>query len=563
MKPVPLRLILLCLVLWLPPLCAQTPDDWAGVRAEFSAAITRAAAGETAQADSTALRGYVLYPYVLAARLQQQLKSAPGPATDAAVDAYLKQYAALPVARELRTAWLQNLAQRQDWAALIRNWNADAANADLRCQYLLARIKTGQGDALRDEGLKLWMTGQKLPQTCTPAFDWMDQQGWFTPALREQRARLALAAGNADLAEFLAQPLPPEQAAPLLRWARLIRAPQDELTLLVKNPRAPVEPPALLDGYTRLAKSDPDAALKLYEPLLRARRLRHDDAAIPYAVALALGLSLSRRSEALTYFRKVPERLADEKIFEWRARSAIWNGQWRLAQSWIEHMPKPLREQDRWVYWRARMLAQHAAGEAEAKKLFASLSAQNGYFPLLAAWRLQRDYEPHPQPVAPDPAIWKQLSANDALIRARELHRAGQDAWATAEWRGAMRDLPPDARIQAGLLASSWDWPAQAIPALASAAAFDDFDVTYPLPYDKAVNDAAALSGLPPAWIYGVLRQESLYDAQAVSRANAYGLLQLLLPTAREVARRWKQPTPSIDDLFRPEINVPLGAAYL
>ncbi|MGH8457639.1 MAG: lytic transglycosylase domain-containing protein, partial [Stenotrophobium sp.] len=52
-------------------------------------------------------------------------------------------------------------------------------------------------------------------------------------------------------------------------------------------------------------------------------------------------------------------------------------------------------------------------------------------------------------------------------------------------------------------------------------------------------------------------------DAQAVSRANAYGLLQLLLPTAREVARRWKQPTPSIDDLFRPEVNVPLGAAYL
>ena len=69
--------------------------------------------------------------------------------------------------------------------------------------------------------------------------------------------------------------------------------------------------------------------------------------------------------------------------------------------------------------------------------------------------------------------------------------------------------------------------------------------------------------GLPREVIYGVIRQESLYRSDAVSSANARGLMQLLPETARRTARDWKQPAPSATALFEPPVNVVLGAAHL
>jgi soluble lytic murein transglycosylase len=59
------------------------------------------------------------------------------------------------------------------------------------------------------------------------------------------------------------------------------------------------------------------------------------------------------------------------------------------------------------------------------------------------------------------------------------------------------------------------------------------------------------------------MRQESLFRKDAVSRADARGLMQMLPATGAAVARRWHLPPPRKDGLFDPAIAVPLGAAYL
>ena len=549
-------------LLLLLPVLARAQDDWADVRTEFISALTRADSGEITNVDSKTLSGYVLYPYVLAARLLRELKGTTTAATDDRARTFVATYPALPVTREVRKAWLQSFAQRQDWSAFKSAYTADAADDDLRCQFLLARIKTADAAGLHEDLLKIWLSGQQMPQTCAPAFDWARTQGLLTLPLTEKRARAALAAGNAELADFLAQSLPPERAAPLQRWVRLIRTSQDELNWLIAHPQEPVEPEALIDGYTRLARSKPDEALKLYKPLLSARKLK-GTAATPYTAALALGLAWARKPEAVEYFRKLPETAADGKVQEWRVRAALWNGDWKQAREWLQLLPKPVASQDRWTYWRARTLDQSKATHEQAQAIYQTLSEQNNLFGVLAAWRLGKPNQPNPQPQAADPATQAALLSNDAVIRARELHRAGRDPWAVAEWRRALEDATQATRLQAGLLASSWGWHAQAIPTLAWAAAYDDFTVTYPLAYEPAVRKAHELSGLPEPVIYGVLRQESLYDANAVSSRDALGLMQLLLPTARSVARRAKLPDPSREDLFTPEINLTLGAAYL
>jgi soluble lytic murein transglycosylase len=85
----------------------------------------------------------------------------------------------------------------------------------------------------------------------------------------------------------------------------------------------------------------------------------------------------------------------------------------------------------------------------------------------------------------------------------------------------------------------------------------------YPRPFLEAVSQAAKLAQLPQDWILAVMRQESLFRKDAVSRADARGLMQMVPATASAVARRWHLSPPGRDGLFDPSIAVPLGGAYL
>jgi soluble lytic murein transglycosylase len=59
------------------------------------------------------------------------------------------------------------------------------------------------------------------------------------------------------------------------------------------------------------------------------------------------------------------------------------------------------------------------------------------------------------------------------------------------------------------------------------------------------------------------MRQESLFRKDAVSRADARGVMQMVPATASALARRWHLSAPGRDGLFDPSIAVPLGAVYL
>lgn len=65
------------------------------------------------------------------------------------------------------------------------------------------------------------------------------------------------------------------------------------------------------------------------------------------------------------------------------------------------------------------------------------------------------------------------------------------------------------------------------------------------------------------ALVYALTRQESEYDTSAVSRANAYGLMQLLPRTAKQTARKIGQPYKLSYLTKRPDYNLKLGSAYL
>lgn len=86
----------------------------------------------------------------------------------------------------------------------------------------------------------------------------------------------------------------------------------------------------------------------------------------------------------------------------------------------------------------------------------------------------------------------------------------------------------------------------------------------HPLRYEAEIVRAAEEFELSPALLFALVRTESAFVAEAVSPMNAYGLAQLILPTAREVAGRLRAGKVSPGRLVSdPAFNVRLGAAYL
>lgn len=93
----------------------------------------------------------------------------------------------------------------------------------------------------------------------------------------------------------------------------------------------------------------------------------------------------------------------------------------------------------------------------------------------------------------------------------------------------------------------------------------EEWDIFYPLTNWSDIKYWAAQRRLDPFQVAGVIRQETIFDPRAKSPADAYGLMQLLVPTARAVAKKYNASTTSIfaETLFQPALNIELGTAYM
>lgn len=87
--------------------------------------------------------------------------------------------------------------------------------------------------------------------------------------------------------------------------------------------------------------------------------------------------------------------------------------------------------------------------------------------------------------------------------------------------------------------------------------------IIYPWRYRDVFEREAHENGLEPYLIAALARQESAFDPDIRSVANAVGLMQLLPSTATEVARR-NGPEDLREELLEvPDVNVHLGTRYL
>jgi len=165
--------------------------------------------------------------------------------------------------------------------------------------------------------------------------------------------------------------------------------------------------------------------------------------------------------------------------------------------------------------------------------------------------------------------------ATATLDRARFFLEAGFRDWAESELDVAQRQSAGDAARSLDLAhmfdeyAMPWrsvrlyERSRAAIPWAKRGESADAFRyLTHPVPYPVQVVSAAGRENIAPYLLYGMMREESLFDHEIVSRAGAVGLMQLMPETARAVAKHVDLEPEAGDRLGDPIVNVSIGAWY-
>lgn len=88
-------------------------------------------------------------------------------------------------------------------------------------------------------------------------------------------------------------------------------------------------------------------------------------------------------------------------------------------------------------------------------------------------------------------------------------------------------------------------------------------ELLFPQPWNEDVKMAELQFNVDEELIYAIMRQESAFDPRARSGADAFGLMQILPEIAENIARDSKVSYTQMEDLYKPQVNIHLGAAHI
>ena len=506
-------------------------------------------------ASEDKLREYPLYPYLLYQDLTQQLVNRPA----ARVRAFLKNYPDLPQASQLRDEWLRQLARMGRWSELLSDYGP-AKGVDLECLRRQALLYTQQTDQALQDMRSVWLHGYSRPTSCDPVFAAWRERGGLTPELIWQRFLLSMETGQIRLARYLRGMLQATRQGFADLWLAVHAKPdlvldQNKFTVLDQNTA-----PIVIHGLKRWSRRNSVAAAAAYD-LLQAR-LPPSEERDELQRRLAVFVASRGEASAEQRLRDLASELVDETVAEWRLRTALRQADWPMVLQWADAMPTALQEQLPWRYWRARALERIGQPTAAAS-LYRELATQRDYYGFLAADKAGLSYSFEYVPTPRDEAIVAQLKSRPAILRIREFLTLERYPDARTEWNALIKDASQEELRAAARVAHDWDWHDRVIVTLAKANDWNDIELRFPTPYWTLVERYAKAQRLAPAWVYAIMRKESIFQYDIRSSAGAIGLMQVMPATGQAIAKQLQVPWSGSYTLLDVDTNIRFGSYYL
>jgi soluble lytic murein transglycosylase len=501
------------------------------------------------------------------------------------VEQFYVRWSGSYVEDRLRNDWLVEVGRRRDWDAFKRDYPRFRMNDDrsVTCYATLADYLGGK--EVHDLALAQWMALKDVDGGCQSLAQTLYDDKVFNDADVWRRLRQAAdipgKGGERALrgaAGVLGKPAAKEMASLLDNPARFITRKADVVTTRRND--------MITIALARMGASDPAVAAQQlqerWQPAIGA-----DNAAWAWAVIAKHGAQAlmpdavdwadrawSARKPAHKGERLGPPDWSDD-VLAWHARAALRSGtgtkRWKDVERAIDAMGPTEHAEANWTYWHAQAelaLALASPGAesdtavAEARRQLKVLSSTVSFYGLLSAEDLGGQFALPPKPMATTPLERGFAHANPGLQRGLALVALDLRDEGRREWNYTLRGMSDRELLAAAQWACDMsDWQL-CINTSERTKAEIDVAQRYPMPFRRDIVEAAANAGLDPAFVFGLIRQETRFMGNMRSAVGANGLMQLMPATAKWAARK-------AGIAYRPELiadsstNLRIGSFYL
>jgi len=489
--------------------------------------------------------------------------------------AFAQRWANTYVEDRLRNDWLLELVRRRDRATFAAEYPRFRMNDDREVTCFALANDQLSGKDVREAAVAAWLAQKDADDGCAflaatlldakqlpPADIWKKVRAGIEankPRAARQAAGLISDAAGAAMGEIVDSP-----TRYLAKKAATTSRADAELTTM---------------ALVRLAANDSEAAAGLLSERWE-RALPADLASYAWA-SIARQSAIKLQPEASDQFLRAGRLLSktgreidlSDDALAWKVRAALRadNGRprWQQVVQAINAMTPAEQKDAAWVYWKALALQAVARdsqdGEsllATSRELLAGIATQMSFYGALAAEELGQTPTLPAKPAPLTPAERDAPAADPGFIRALALVAIGLRPEGVREWNYSIRGLGDRELLAAAQLACDrevWD---RCINTSDKTRAEIDVDQRFPTPLRKEVVARAREIGLDPAFVYGLIRQESRFILDARSGVGASGLMQLMPATAKWTAKKIGLPySPAL--IADRDTNLRLGNAYL
>nr|WP_236599110.1 lytic transglycosylase domain-containing protein [Ramlibacter monticola] len=520
-------------------------------------------------------QGHALEPWAVYWELRNRLETA----SPAEIQQALARIAGTYQEDRLRNDWLQLLGQRRQWDLFAQEFPKYRMRDDreVRCYALLTealRDGANTSPAVAEEVRKLWLGQREADDGCTTAAAHLVETGHgghkITKADAWRKARQAMETGRTRAATSAVEIASTPEALKLM--AELNAAPSKFLlskVTAVSRARRELVGLALI----KLATSDVDHAAGMLENKWAPQMSPEERDWLWGVIGHQAALRLDPNADA--YFLRVGrDRNLSDELLQWKVRAALRAPKginWKSALEAIDAMSEQAQAEVTWTYWRARGLLATGRGEhqrAEAQKLLQGIASPKGFYEQLALEELGQKVTIPARPAPLTEEETKAARQDPGLNRALYAIAIGLRSEGTREWNyttnmhkaGGLGDRELLAAAQYACEREVWD---RCINTSERTKGEFDSEQRYPMPFRDAVVKRSGEIGLDPAYVYGLMRQESRFVMNARSGVGASGLMQVMPATARWTAKKLGMRDFNTDQLHDRDTNIAIGTGYL
>ena len=328
------------------------------------------------------------------------------------------------------------------------------------------------------------------------------------------------------------------------------------------GPASPWLEQALLSaGNMYLLKRDYDQAIDYFREL-QQRFPNGTRASYAHWKAAWLAFRQGRTAEARQGFENqlalYPDSAEIPAALYWRARLAEEEGNPAMARAFYQKLSDRFRNYYYAEFGRQRLQALHGAGDVAAEDA-PHYALLDHVAPLPTAGKITASDPPDDNLRVARARLLSNGGFADMAVR--ELQAAASQidgAWAPPEMARVYQDLGRYDRGIEIMKRMTPNYFAVDLPDLPR----PYWEALFPKAYWPDLRKYSELNGLDPYLVASLIRQESEFNAAALSRANAVGLMQLLPKTGKTVAKQVKLKGYSAPQLYTPAVNLELGTRY-